>query len=343
MRYNKSVMKKKFPLFIIALAALIFICAPLFSGCKGKQVFTLKEDDGGKYYCISYSGFSSSLKGRLEIPAEHDGVPVKEIAQEGFAGSNITSLVIPATITTVGDAAFAHCYQLEEVTFSDGSSLNKIGRGMFGFCQSLKSISVPSTVTEIGISAFLHCEKLSALLLPSGLERIGDQAFEGCYELKAADFPQTLKYIGERAYYSSGIKSVNIPDSVCDKVTADGDGKEKVERALGYGAFHSCLSLESATVGSGIIQLPAGTFASCTALKQVTLSANLQMVEGAVFRNNNLYCGHAFFNCGLTDVYFGGTSEQWAAVKANTDNTPYKVNNITYNNKPLLEAEVHYV
>ena len=336
-------MKRKFTA-LIAIAAIVLTCVPVFSGCSGKQVYTLKEDEQGKYYSVSYSGYSPSLKGRLEIPAEHDGIPVKEIEQEGFAGGNLTSVVIPATVTKIGDAAFAHNYQLEEASFADGSAITEIARGMFGFCQSLRSIAIPETVNEIGIAAFLQCERLSAINLPQGLEKINDQAFEGCYEITQAEFPQTLSYIGERAYYSTGLKKVVIPDSVRDEITTDSEGKEKTVRALGYGAFHTCLSLEEATVGSGVTELPAGTFASCTALKKVTLSSSLKKVEGAVFKNNNLYCGHAFFGCSaLEDIYFNGSKEQWAALKENIDNKPYKYNNVTYDNSPVLRAVVHYV
>lgn len=335
-------MKRK----ITALIAIVFtclLCLPVFSGCKGKSEYTLKEDADGKYYCVNYSGFSGSLKGNLEIPAERDGIPVKEIAQEGFTGANITSLTIPASVEIIGNAAFAHCYRLSRVAFADGTRITEISRGMFGFCQALRSIEIPETVTEIGVAAFLHCEKLSEVSLPENLERIDDEAFEGCYELRQATFPDALGYIGERAYYNTGLTSVKIPDGVADRITVDGEGKETVERALGYGAFHTCLSLETAEVGAGITELPAGTFGACSALKEVKLTASLKRIEGAVEKGGRLYCGHAFFGCnGLENIYFSGSKAQWDALKARIENTPYKDGNVTYNNNPVLTAAVHY-
>lgn len=335
-------MKKKI-YAVILIIALCLLCLPAFSGCKAQREYILKTDgEGDEYYSVKCAGFTSSFKGDLVIPESYNGVPVKEIEQEGFSGTNITSVTIPASVEIIGDAAFAHCYQLKKVTF--GGDLTEIPRGMFGFCQSLRALEIPETVEKIGVAAFMHCEKLNGINLPDRLARIEDEAFEYCYSLTDVTLPDALAYIGERAFYNAGLKSIVIPDGVADVLTADEDGKIVTERALGYGAFHTCLSLESATVGSGITVLPAGTFGACSALKEVKISASLKAVEGAAYKDGKLYSGHAFFGCSaLENVYFTGTAEQWNALKNNVDNKSVKENNVTYNNSALLNAAVHYV
>ena len=83
-------MKRKFTA-LIAIAAIVLTCVPVFSGCSGKQVYTLKEDEQGKYYSVSYSGYSPSLKGRLEIPAELTFFSAVQEAKVP-AGSSVTPL-----------------------------------------------------------------------------------------------------------------------------------------------------------------------------------------------------------------------------------------------------------
>ena len=303
-----------------------------------------------KYYVLSVSGFTNNIKGEFEIPeyyGEGDNrAPVKEVAQEGLSGTGITKLIIPKTVEKLGNAAFAYNYNLREVVFRDGCSLTELSRGAFGYCRSIDKITVPDSVKTIGARAFLDCENLSGVTLPENLEVLDGGAFQGCKKIVNITLPETLKKIGDLAFYNCGaLKDITIPDSVADvERTEEGeDGKPVTvtDCGLGYGAFHSCVSLERAEVGKGITVLRSGVFGYCTSLKEVYLPENLKKIEGAYYVNGKLECGHAFHNDeALSDIYFAGSEDKWEAVEKIM--TPVKEQGAVYNNSALTRAEKHF-
>ena len=82
----------------------------------------------------------------------------------GHTGSLSSSVTIPATISV------------------DGSTYNvtSIGINAFLYCDSLSSVTIPSSVTSIGDSAFGNCESLSSVTIPSSVTSIGNNAFLYC-------------------------------------------------------------------------------------------------------------------------------------------------------------------
>lgn len=100
----------------------------------------------------------------IVIPAEHDGLPVVAIRGDygngAFAGKDIVSVIIPDTVTEIGQNTFNGCVELKEVTLSQSSTLSKIGNNAFSGCSSFKGIYLPASVSEIGDGAFNNCGSL---------------------------------------------------------------------------------------------------------------------------------------------------------------------------------------
>ena len=147
--------------------------------------------DGNYYTLISTSNrtvaFSGTEKeGVLEIPSqvtiENRQFTVTEIEKMAFYGKkNIVSVVIPSTITTLGNLSLAHG-DFESVQLP--SELTEIGESAFYNCTNLKSIDIPDNVTVIGHFAFRNCSSLAKIKLPKSLKRIGAAAFVSCASLK---------------------------------------------------------------------------------------------------------------------------------------------------------------
>ena len=72
-----------------------------------------------------------------------------------FRNQKLTSYVIPASVTRIGEFAFSRCESLTEVVISD--SVTSIGDGAFSSCESLRSVVIPDSVTGIGDWAFSYC------------------------------------------------------------------------------------------------------------------------------------------------------------------------------------------
>ena len=109
----------------------------------------------------------------------------------------------------LGTHAFLNCYGLTSLTLPAG--LTSIGDGAFYGCSGLTSLSLPSGLTSIGDQAFYGCSGLTSLSLPFGLTSIGSQAFRDCSGLTSLSLLSGLTSIGDGAFYGcSGLTSIYV-------------------------------------------------------------------------------------------------------------------------------------
>ena len=145
-------------------------------------------------------------------------------------GKEITELVIPDSITSIGDYAFDGCSSLTSVTMPD--SVTSIGEGAFSKCSSLISVTIPDSVTSIGDEAFSWCSSLTSVTIPDSVTSIRKKAFINC----------------------TSLTSVTIGNGVT---------------SIGVYAFHNCSSLTSVTIGYSVTSIGDEAFYMCPSLKEV--------------------------------------------------------------------------
>ena len=129
-----------------------------------------------------------------------DNKPVVEIAI-GLCACDpvVESIVIPGTVKTIPNRAFATCPNLKSVVLQEGVS--KLEMCCFGGCENLESVQFPESLEEIGNYAFAVCPKLKEIAFGANLNTIGDQAFFQCEELSKAVIPGGDKVaIGNMAF-----------------------------------------------------------------------------------------------------------------------------------------------
>ena len=97
-------------------------------------------------------------------------------------------------VTQVEEEAFDSCDSLKSVTIP--SSVTSIGYGAFGLCTSLTSVTISSGVTSIGYGAFGSCDSLASITIPNGVTSIGDEAFRGCDSLMSVAIGDDVAFIG---------------------------------------------------------------------------------------------------------------------------------------------------
>ena len=92
--------------------------------------------------------------------------------------TEITNLIIPNSVTSIGYDAFYNCSGLTSVIIPN--SVTSIGHGAFNECSGLTSVTIGNSVTSIGNFAFSGCSKLTSVTIPNSVTSIGDGAFSYC-------------------------------------------------------------------------------------------------------------------------------------------------------------------
>ena len=182
---------------------------------------------------------------------------------EGYGGD----VVIPDSVTSIGDLAFYNCTGLTSVTIP--SSVTSIGEGTFYYCIGLTSLTIPSSVTSIGNYAFYYCTGLTSVTIPEGVTSIGWYAFSNCAGLTSVTIPASVTYIDQSAFEScTGLTSVTILDGIT---------------SIGDYAFSNCMGLTSVTIPASVASIGGGAFLFCTGLTSVTILDGITSIENNVF------------------------------------------------------------
>jgi hypothetical protein len=190
---NMKNMKKR---FLRALMAAAFMTAAAAS----LNAQTEKTPNGLEYERNGQGGVTitgcTGKAAALVIPAAIEGLPVTSIGESAFAGYGLTSVIIPAGVTSIGDSAFSACWGLTSVIIP--GSVTSIGAGAFSMCSSLTSVTIPASVTAIDGFAFAWCSSLTSITIPASVTSIGDMAFAECGGLTSVTFGPGSSISSER-------------------------------------------------------------------------------------------------------------------------------------------------
>ena len=150
-----------------------------------------------------------SFTGTLSIQRYLNEIKVTAIDKEAFATKeegkaySFTKLILPDTITSIGEKAFMNCTELVEVSLPRGVS--ELSDYIFAGCKNLKLFVSPDGITSIGKNAFDGCSNLVAVNLSKNLKTIGDEAFRSCIKLPNIFIPRSVTSIGYDAFYDCRI------------------------------------------------------------------------------------------------------------------------------------------
>lgn len=165
--------------------------------------------------------------------------PVTGISKYALYGHNkLVSVIIPNSVTSIGDEAFSDCPNLSSVTL--GSGVQTIGSRAFQFAP-ISSITIPNSVTTISAYAFYGCKNLESVNMGSNVSTIGEHAFQGCGKLTSIDFPDAM---------------TTLSNGVCKE----------------------CASLSKVTIPSNTTNIEEDAFAGCSNIATIILPATVQSV-----------------------------------------------------------------
>lgn len=236
------------------------------------------------------------------MPAIVDGKPVTKICAKmsggyysgGYYGSgNFTAtMVIPATVSEIGDEAFASLNAVK-VAFANNSCLKKIGKKAFASIQySNKVLELPETVEEIGEDCFYHLDELIRVKLPSTLKTIPNGAFNGCDDLEECELPQTLESIGDYAFNNCRWYTPAFPESLKTigryAFANTSGGYMTIPQnvtSIGEYAFSKSEFLYEATLPEGLKSIAKGLFYDCQRLRKVYIPQTVTSIGQEAFSN----------------------------------------------------------
>ena len=138
-----------------------------------------------------------------------------------YKNTSVTSVVIPNSVTSVGNNAFYNFSSLTSITI--GTSVTSIGGSAFTGCTGLTSMNIPNSVTSIGDGAFTGCTGLTGMNIPDSVTSIGSYAFNGCTGLTSMNIPDSVTSIGSGAFSGcTGLTGVTMPVSYIGQTTQIG-------------------------------------------------------------------------------------------------------------------------
>ena len=145
---------------------------------------------------------------------------VTSIGERAFSGSEgLMSVVIPDSVTNIGEYAFSWCCSLTSVVIGNG--VTTIGDSAFSECRSLMSVAIPDGVTIIGDYAFFNCSRLTSMTIPDSVTDIGRLAFRKCVGLKSLVFKgKTLEEVKDMDNYPFGIQAESVIKCIGEMHTA---------------------------------------------------------------------------------------------------------------------------
>ena len=183
---------------VSVILAVLLLCGCFITAFASGD-FTYTETDGE----ITITGYTGTAP-ELEIPAEIDGRPVTAIKERAFFGlDNITSVVIPAGVRTIGEKAFYNCKNLASVEFAENSELETIEMSAFQSC-AFRSFVIPEGTKTIGETVFAGT-KPEELTIPASVTLFCDKSIVkeiGSETNPNAEFI-TVYYGGTQAQWSA--------------------------------------------------------------------------------------------------------------------------------------------
>ena len=121
------------------------------------------------------------------------------IGNQAFYNNNVVEeIIIPDSVTHIGYRAFSNCSRLKEVRIS--SNVETIQQYIFSGCISLEKVTLPGSIKALNYGTFKRCVSLRTVEMEEGIRRISEGAFCKCYSLPDICIPSTVKTICPYAF-----------------------------------------------------------------------------------------------------------------------------------------------
>lgn len=270
-----------------------------FLFCPALEAFEIAEEnaDFTSQDGIVYSkDMSELLRYPAGLTAESFTVPesVRWVFRHAFIDARVREVILPEMVDMVGESAFLYAENLETIQVPEYNPYYYSEDGVLYDARYQTLVQYPNGKKDV------------VFQVPEDVQEIGMNAFTGSLYLKQIIIPENVQSIREEAFRECiSLQTADISAAI---------------NTLEYGVFEHSPLLQTVTLPETLQEIRMSAFADCTSLRSVYLPAALTTVGSGAFRMTDA----------LTDVYYGGTVEEWGAVTIESDNDP------------LMAATIHY-
>lgn len=203
---------------------------------------------------------------------------------------------------------FARCFDIESVTLPEG--LKEIRLGAFAYCESLKTINIPSTCVYVGQYAFAYSDILE-IEIPASVRTLGTFFVMGCTKITKIVTPFGIDKIFGEVFFRATNSS--IPSSLKEVIFTAGTD-------MHASAFNGCKYINKIVLPDTLTSIGDRAFMDCTNLASIELGNNIDSIGDSAFSGCSSF----------RDVYYKGSSKEWAKINISSNNTYLKNANIHY-------------
>lgn len=273
-----------------------------------------------EYSLISYYGNETDVI----LPEDINGSSYK-IYDYAFSSSNLTSIIIPSGVKSIGYSAFSGCSSLKNIEIKEG--LTSIADYAFYKCSSLTNIEIPNGVTNVGDYTFSGCSNLTSITIPASITSINKDPFGSCYRLYRINYGGTVEdwcnitfeeHYSNPMYYTSNfymldennewyeVNEIIIPNTI-----------EKIGDYQFSGFGH----VDSITIPDSVTSIGRYAFYNCGHLTEISIPSSVTSVGNRAFYECYSLNYHVY-NGGL---YLGNSENEYMVFIEVSDNTitPY--------------------
>ncbi|MDR2542130.1 MAG: leucine-rich repeat domain-containing protein [Treponema sp.] len=231
---------------------------------------------------------------------------ITKIGEKAFFASRIASITLSKGVQSIGEEAFMR-NQLKNLVIPEG--VTEIGKSAFDE-NFIESLSLPDSLTKIGEAAFVR-SRLTSLTIPPGLTKLGEAAFAG-NKITAINIPASLTSIGKKAFFENKLQELTIPATLA-KITESAFEKNELTRltisdgvtSIGKRAFYGN-KLTNLIVPASLTGLGEEAFHSNQLSGNITFPENLQKIEESAFAKNQFTGVEILGNTKIDDMAFSG-------------------------------------
>lgn len=196
---------------------------------------------------------------------------VTNIVEKAFYNcTNIDSVVIPDSVTKIGNAAFNYtAYYNNKANWDNGVLYS----GKYVLDAKRSEVNGTCIIKDgtvcIADAAFYNCSNMTGIIMPDTITKIAYSAFENCSGLTEVEIPKGITHIDGAAFAGCGnLTKVTLSDSVTN---------------IGNDAFYDCISLADIKFSDNLKYIGKRAFRGCRALSEITLPDDLSYIESNAF------------------------------------------------------------